>query len=108
MSRPDAPVEKSPLIGLTPLCRPCTDCMSTPSVMSATSSAWVARARLHLQGEAADTGGALEAAAHRVARAAGAGSAGAVAVVHELLQHTAVDEHVAARGEPSPSRSVAV
>ena len=36
---PDAPVEKSPEIGLTPLCRPETSWMSTPSSMPAISSA---------------------------------------------------------------------
>ena len=32
ISRPAAPAEKSPLIGLTPLCRPCTDCTEDPVV----------------------------------------------------------------------------
>lgn len=37
---PDAPTEKSPLIELTPLCKPCTDCTKTPSSMSAIIAAW--------------------------------------------------------------------
>src|SRR4029077_16468086 len=41
MSRPAAPVEKSPLIGLTPECSPCICCTSRPSSMSAISSSWV-------------------------------------------------------------------
>ena len=40
ISIPDAPVEKSPLIGLTPECRPDTDCTSSPSSTSAMSAAW--------------------------------------------------------------------
>ena len=59
----------------------------------------VAGAGLELQGEAADAGRALEAAAHGVAGAARADAAGAVAVVHEALQHAVVDQHVAPRGE---------
>ncbi len=42
MRRPSAPVEKSPLMGLTPECSPATSCTSSPSPTPATSSAWVA------------------------------------------------------------------
>ena len=40
ISMPDAPVEKSPLIELTPECSPDTDCTSRPSSTSAISAAW--------------------------------------------------------------------
>ena len=39
MSRPDAPVEKSPDTGFTPEWRPCTIWISTPSSMPAIRSA---------------------------------------------------------------------
>ena len=39
MRRPSAPVEKSPLMGLTPECRPDTPRISTPSSIPATRSA---------------------------------------------------------------------
>ena len=42
MRRPSAPVEKSPLTGLTPECRPSTEAMSTPSPTWASSSSCVA------------------------------------------------------------------
>jgi hypothetical protein len=41
MRRPSAPVEKSPLMGFTPEWRPDTPRISTPSSISATSSAGV-------------------------------------------------------------------
>ena len=99
ISIPEAPVEKSPLTGLTPECRPDTDCTSSPSSTSATSVGLVAGARLQLQGEAADARRAGEAAAGGVAGRDRAGAAGRVAGVDELPQHAALDEDVAPGGQ---------
>ena len=95
ISIPDAPVEKSPLIGLTPECSPDDHCDEQAVVDVGDELGLVAGAGLQLQREAADAGRAGEATADGVAGRHRAGPARRVAGVDELAQHAAVDEHVA-------------
>ena len=67
--------------------------------MSAMISSWSRVPGTSGRARAADAGRAGEAATDRVAGRHRAGAPSRVAVVHELLEHAALDEHVAARRE---------
>ena len=99
MRRPSAPVEKSPLTGLTPECMPATDEMSTPSPTWRRIASWSIDPGARLSARQPTPGRRREAGPHRGAGRRTAGLAGRVGVVHELLQHAALDQRVAPGGE---------
>ena len=110
MRRPEAPVEKSPLTGLTPECSSWTDLDQHAVVDVGRSARLATRARAAVAGARQPTPGVpLNPPAHGIAGGRGAGPAGRVRRVHELLQHAGRRSATLRRAaSPSPSSSVAV